>query len=439
MRISLRRPLLGALALGLASSAVAAPAQSANRPSKDASSWLAGQLQDGLVVTESEWGTFTNYGASLDILFVLDELDLRAATRAEILDAIEPRVDEYISYEGTVYAGPAGKLLAAVQAAGIAPAEYGDGDLVETLTARVVTEGDQAGRATDGPGDDYSNTLGQGWVVRALAVAGDPLAGSAAEFLLEQQCDAGFFRESMGDASSADPATFACDTAEDEPSVDATALAVLSLRAAQRAGVPGLGDDIRDAVSWLRKVQRRNGSFVGNGVPNTNSTGLAASVLSTTRWKGAAGTAAAWLAKHQVTTRRAAGNALEGEVGAVAYDRPALVAGQQDGISGADAPQWILATAQSAVGLESLLPKARLVVKAPARAQRGEDVRVKVKGLAAGERWTLRLGKKKAAGGWANRRGVAVTEATMTKAGKVRLKAKGSRAVRSGVDVVRVR
>lgn len=445
MRASLRRPLLGALALALTSSVMAAPAEAANRKSQDAAGWLTGQLQDGLVVTSFGGGTFTNYGASLDILFVLDELDLRAATRTRILDAIEPAVDEYTSYAGTVYAGASGKLLAAVQSAGIAPAEYGDGDLLDTLRERVVTVGAQAGRATDGPGPDeprtdWSNTLGQAWVVRALAGAGDPLAASAADFLLRQQCDAGFFREDMGDSRGTDPAAFSCDTAAGStPSVDATALAVLSLRSAQQAGVGGLADDIRDAVSWLRSRQRGNGSFVGNGVPNANSTGLAAWVLSTTKWKGAAGTAAAWLTKRQVTARRAAGTALEGEVGAVAYDRGALTTAAEKGIRDVDAPQWILATSQSAVGLDSLLPRTKLAVTAPAHAERGDVVRVKVDGLAAGERWALRRAKKKVAAGWANRKGVAVTKVTLAKRGKVRLSAKGSRAVRSGADVVRVR
>lgn len=440
MRASLRRPLLGALALGLASGALAAPAHAANGPSKDAAGWLAGQPEDGVV----EWGGWTYYGPSLDIFFALEEVDRSPRVRNEILSAMEVHADEYTSFEGTVYAGPTGKLLAAVLAAGISPSDFADGDLLDTLTGRVLLEGPQKGRATDGPGPDeprtdWSNTLGQSWVVRALAGAGDPLASSATEFLLQQQCEAGFFREDMGDSRGSEAAAFACDTAGDStPSVDATALAVLSLRAARAAGIAGLGDDIRDAVSWLRSAQRKNGAFVGNDVPNANSTGLAAWVLSTSKWTGSAGTAAAWLAKHQVTPPRADGTALQGDIGAVAYNKAAFAAGKSDGVDG-DLPQWILATAQATVGLDALLPRTKLTVKAPARAERRDRVRVRVTGLEAGERWTVRRGKKKVDAGWANRKGVAVTKVKLPKRGKVRLVVKGSRAVRSGVDVVRVR
>lgn len=442
MRTVVRRAVLGLSSLALVSGgAVVAPAQAANAPSRDAAGWLAAQLQDGLVVSTSEWGTYTNYGASLDILFALDALEVRATARTSILEAVEPKAEEYVGSGTERYAGATGKLVSALQAEGVDPGAYGAGDLLDRLRARVVTEGAQQGRAVDqSEWGDYSNTFGQSWAVRALAGAADPLAASAAGFLLKQQCEAGFFRESMGDSTSEDSATFACDTAGDStPSVDATALAVLALRAARTGGVEGLGDDIGDAVSWLRSQQKGNGSFVGNGVPNANSTGLAAWVLSTTRWKGAAGTAAAWLARQQVTARTADGTPLEGEEGAVAYDAAALAAGKEDGVSDADRPQWILATAQGAVALDALLPATTLAVDAPGRAVRDTKVRVKVSGLAPGERFTVRRGAKKVAAGWASGKGLAVVRVGLPKAGKVKVSVQGSRAARAGSTTVRVR
>lgn len=439
----MRRAALGLISLGLLGGGlVAAPAQAANGKSQDAAGWLVGQLQGGLIVTDGgEWGPITHHGTTLDIVHALHELDVRAKQRGRIIEAMEAEVANYTGAGEEHYAGALGKLVATLQTQQVDVARYGDGDLFDRLRARVQTEaGAQQGRATDtSQWGDYSNTLGQSWVVRALAGADDPLVANATDFLLKQQCAAGFFRESMGAATATEPAVTSCDSdPESTGSVDATALAVLALGEARTAGVRGLGDDIRDAVNWLRSVQQSNGAFVGNGVANANSTGLAAWALSTSRWKGSAGTAATWLAKQQVTKGRAKGTALAGDIGAVAYDRAALKAGKADGVG--DLTPWVMATAQSAAALDLLLGRAKLTVKAPAKAKKRSVVDVKVKGLEPGERWTVRRGKKTVATGWANRGGVAKTQVKLSKkSGKVELKAQGSRGNRSGVGVVKVR
>jgi hypothetical protein len=326
--------------------------------------------------------------------------------------------------------------LTAVQAQGIDPAGYSSVDLLDRLEALVETDpGPLRGRASDQSAfGDFSNTLGQSWVVRAFAAADDAAnTASTTRFLLRQQCAAGFFRESMQAAGAT------CDagrgTGASRPSVDATALAIVALRAARAAGVRGVSDDIDDALGWLRRAQRPNGAFVGNGLANANTTGLAARALAGSRWRGAAGTAASWLASRQVTAANARGTRLRRELGAVSYSKAAWTEAARDGIGAADRIQWRLATAQAAPGLAAILPAKRLTVRAT---RDGNRVTVRVLGLAAGERFTVRRGRAVAGAGWAGVRGRGTVHVRVpSDAGRVTVRVVGSRTSRAGVDTVR--
>ena len=337
----------------LAASLVAAPTQAATPQASSSAGWLAGQLTNG--IAHNDQYDIDDYGLSLDIWFALDALDVRAGTRSDILDALESKIADYTTYNGTTYSGPVGKLLAAVETAGIDPATYGDGSLLPTLRSLVVTSGPETGRAKDDDagGADYSNTIGQSYSVRALSLADDDLKSSTTTYLLKQQCPKGFFRESMGTADDGD---FSCASGRSagtsSPSVDATAFAVMALRVARAHGVDGVDDDIKDAVTWLKAKQHKDGSFTGNGEPNSNTTGLAAAVLAGPAPKAAA-KAARWLDGLRVTKKLASDGALGGEAGAVAYDRKAFRDAVQNGI-GNDRDQWRRATAQAAVGLDAL-------------------------------------------------------------------------------------
>ena len=68
-------------------------------------------------------------------------------------------------------------------------------DLIKRLNGVVHKSGPAKGRIVDvSKFGDFANTLGQILAVRGLAAAGSGKAGSVRQFLLQQQCRAGFFR-----------------------------------------------------------------------------------------------------------------------------------------------------------------------------------------------------------------------------------------------------
>ncbi|WP_148575760.1 prenyltransferase/squalene oxidase repeat-containing protein [Nocardioides caldifontis] len=354
-----RRVLLGLTSIATSATMVAgtvAPATAAVSPqSKAAVDWVARELDNGIV--HNDQFDFDDIGLTLDVLLGYQELKVRPAVRKQIVDAVEPLAGSYVGTGKESYAAQLGKLLTAVQQAGVRPSQYGSGKYLKRLQDRIRVKGKQAGRAVDrSQYGNFTKTIGQSYVVQAFALAGrGKYLRPTTAFLLKQQCKAGFFRE---DVVSSD---FTCQAGrgkgQSAPSVDATAIAVMGLEAARRAGVKGLGDDIRDARNWLVKRQRPNGAFVGNGVANTNTTGLAAWVLADSKQKPhrrAALKAARWIRGHQVTAAKADGTPLAGDTGAVAYDAAAFQAGRTDGIVAETADQWRRATAQAMVGLDAL-------------------------------------------------------------------------------------
>jgi hypothetical protein len=353
MRIVIRRTLLTLASTALAVGTMVAPTEAATPQAESSAGWLTRQLTDGVI--HNRQFDFDDYGLTLDVWYALHALDVRSAAQDEILDALEPNIAAYTTFGDITFAGSVAKLLAAVESAGIDPASYGDGSLLTTLQGLVATTGPETGRAKNDGGDtDSSNTIGQSFAVRALTLADDELEVSTTAYLLRQQCRAGFFRESMGTEDKGD---FSCRLGRAEgtsaPSVDATAFAVMALREARAGGVAGLRDDIRDAIGWLKSRQNDNGSFTGNGEPNSNSTGLAAGVLAGPA-PAAAAKAARWLDDLRVTKGLASDGALGGEAGAVAYDRKAFREARNDGIGVKDRDQWRRATAQAAIGLDAL-------------------------------------------------------------------------------------
>jgi hypothetical protein len=110
---------------------------------------------------------------------------------------------------------------------------------------------------------------------------------------------------------------------------------------------------IADAKSWLKRAQRANGSFGGGPsteTPNANSTGLAAWALGETGACRPARKAAQWVGRLQVPGD-VTGTPLEGEEGAIAYDRAAYTAGETDGITVESRDQWRRTASQAAPGL----------------------------------------------------------------------------------------
>jgi hypothetical protein len=138
------------------------------------------------------------------------------------------------------------------------------------------------------------------------------------------------------------------------PDVDATAYAVMALRTAKRAGVSGLGDEIRDALAWLVRAQGADGSLGGADTSSATSTGLAARVLNGTRFDDAASAAAQWVSTLQITPENSAGTARSSDVGAVADDTQKFT-DAANGISESARTSWYISTAQGGPGLNALV------------------------------------------------------------------------------------
>lgn len=350
---------LVAVPAGSASAAVSDRAEPTHRAAI-AADWLVDQLNRNDVVRSGytyngQFVRYTDHGLTLDVFFALKDLGVRKHKRGAILDALETRVDDYVSPGNETYAGSLAKLITAVQRQHRKLRTYEDGDLLRRLRGMVHRTGAARGLAEDLTAPDTTNTIGQAFAVHALAVAHSRLAEEATRFLLKQQCDNGYFRTyTLSTNRTCDGGT----AAESGPSVDATVFAVQALLVARRRDVDvrrsRLTEALHAAERWLVRKQLKGGAFREDGTANTNSTGLAAAALSDLGRTRRADRAAEWVRRFEVTHGLAQDGALGGERGAVAYDRAAFRAGVDSGITRDVRYQWRRATAQAAIGLDAL-------------------------------------------------------------------------------------
>jgi hypothetical protein len=272
--------------------------------------------------------------------------------------------------------------------------------------------------------------------VRALAREDSPLADEAIDFLLQQQCSAGFFRVSI-EATTPAQGAYTCDAGSGQPSIDATAFAVKALVAARADGVLGLDDEITKAGSWLAGVQASNGSFSDDGTANTNSTGLAAAALKAVGRDASAARAGNWVAGLTVTSADAAlRRKLAGDVGAIAYSVADFDAGTADGITAEKRDQWRRASAQALIGLDAVQ---NLTVTAPTGyVHAGSPLTLSLSDLAPAETFKVAFGSSQSLTGTASATGTAslrVTPAAGTRTYVVN--AAGNRSLRIGDTVVK--
>lgn len=304
------------------------------KPVTQGVAWLEGQLVDGVLP-----GTYgPSYGPSIDAALSLTELGGHDATVTKIANAIRTHYYDYVTGgewgPDDFYAGPVAKALVIAQVAGTKPASYVTGVRAQ-LESMVVESGANTGRIRNDGDYPDSNVTSQALATRALAVAGSSEAGDVEDFLLLQQCSAGFFREGFSPEAAADQS---CDAASGTPSIDTTAFTVIYLQAIPSPS-PEISTAIDDAQAWLAGQQSSDGSW---NAGNANSTGLAAWALGD---GPEAKSAAKWLRDHQADdTDRC--TALRGDIGAVALDDAALAAGRKDGITAASSDQWRVAAAQ---------------------------------------------------------------------------------------------
>jgi hypothetical protein len=425
-------------AVAAGSTLVAAPAQAVtNTYAGSAATWLTRQLTHGLV-HNNQYKT-DDYGLSLDVYFALKVLG-RPDAAASVLRAVDDDPGAYVGAGTESYAGATGKLATAVELGGRAPRSFGGVDLVTRLEGLVhVAPGAQQGRASDvSTYGDFSNTIGQAWVVRALGGAHSALTDEAAGFLARQQCRAGFFRESF-EATTA-TSSFSCNAAVPAatPSVDSTALGLQALVTARADGVQGLGGAINRGAHWLVTQQGADGSFVGNGTPNSNTTGLAAAALVAAGRPAAAERAAVYVSRLQVSASLASRTPrLRAQAGAIAYDAAALAKGRTAGIPVDQQDQWRRATAQAAIGVNAV--RTLRVVAPTGYVHGGSRVVVRLGGLAAGERFTLRLGTVRTVQGVASAAGTATASLSLpARTSPYPVRVTGTRSARTGTATMHV-
>ena len=348
----------GALLTTLLTTGLAGPAQ-ADR-ADDGATWLEGQLTGSLV--HNDQFDFDDYGLTLDFGFGLKAIGGHGDTVRAIRDAMAENVASYTTgadfgAPGDRYAGAIAKLASYALTSGGDARDFGGADLIRQLNARVAGDRPIVGRIQDKSDfGDNANTIGQSFAARALARAESRKARAAIRFLLKQQCDAGFFRLNLATLEAEKQSCDAAPAVKRAPDTDATALAVLNLRAMPRsyrdAEVKGA---VLAASRWLKKRQKDNGSLGGGTSTegsNANSTGLAAWALGDAGICRPAARAARWVRDLQVVD--ATGTSLEGEDGAIAYDAAGYAAGEDGGISDSERDQWRRATAQAAPGLTYL-------------------------------------------------------------------------------------
>lgn len=382
----------------LGSPASAHPA--GDRATNASATWLTGQLQGGLLI-----GSFgPEIGPSIDAGLAFDAVG-RPADAATVANAIAPslvttengefgyaRSTEYDFETGDEiqvgrYANATAKAAAFATRIGLDPSTYySDIDLVTQL--EDLTSDGTGLIADDSSFGSYTNTIGQAFAAEALTVVESPEAAAATSALLQQQCAGGYFRFAFGASACA---------AADEPDLDVTSLAVLSLVNSGNTG-KAVTDAISDAAAWLATQQAADGSFAGSDLgTNANTTGLAASALAKAGDAASAASAtkaAGWLRGVQIADLVPCATTLAADNGALAPTPGALADARKAGaIPAGQRLSYAFATAQALPALASVpAGTGPLTVSAPATAVEKSIVTVTVAGLGAGESGCVSFG-----------------------------------------------
>jgi hypothetical protein len=257
--------------------------------------WLGRQLSSDHVMV----GAFgADYGLTADTVLALDSAGVGKVAARKATKALKHHVLDYTGFGDPTefFAGAFAKLLN-VAAAQRADARHFGGSARHNLVHRLrFLECGNGGRPACPASDDgrfsdistfgdFSNTIGQSLALIGLdrTTKRGPSKQSVV-YLRHQQCANGAFPQELS-------------TAGCTPSVDATSFAVqaLLIHGTKKAAAAAL-----DGAAWLKRHQHGNGSFTGNGVRNTNSTGLAAQALRAAGREKAAAKAVTWIRSLQV-------------------------------------------------------------------------------------------------------------------------------------------
>ena len=357
------RALVASVALAGAGLAVTAtPARAATtdpRPVSVGASWLTDHLLNGLVrdgyidsFTDPAHPTPVEYddlGLTMDTAMSLVAVGGHASTVASIKAAMDQKITETYDSFGTTFTGSAAKAAVYDRLVGGDPTDVNGTNLVQVVEDNTATTAPIAGKiqnVNDTYGD--TNTFGQAFAVRALAEASSAKAAAAEGFLLQQQCDAGFFRLNPAAPAAQDQSCQAgAGTNASAPDTDATAIALLQLEALSTKS-DAVKAAITSARDWLLGAQLPNGSFGGGpstSDPNANSTGLAGMALAGLGQTAAARAAAIWVRSLQTDEVGACTSKLSAETGAIGYDAATVADGRSQGITVANKDRWLRTTA----------------------------------------------------------------------------------------------
>jgi hypothetical protein len=310
--------------------------------------WLGTQVSDGVV--HNDQYDVDDLGLSVDVALSLHQVGQQDDVVRAVADQLAGGIEGYVApgYGTLTSGGSAAKALVLADAVGDDPTGFGGTDLVASVEDTVADDGPAQGRVQDrlDPKEkkaaDYANVVGQAYAVEGLVATDSDEAQAAVDYLVQQQCEDGWFRlDFTADPTAEDQG---CDADESsQPDVDATAFAV---RALATSDDDGAAEAVDRAVAWLTDVQAEDGSFGGAPVgqtANSNSTGLAGAVLAGAGETDAAEQAAGWVAAHQVPDCPDADAAT---VGAIAYDDAALATATTKGITTKTQDQFRRASAQ---------------------------------------------------------------------------------------------
>lgn len=412
--------VVAAAALALGGLAIAAPAAQAAtdpRPASIGADWLAAQAHSGL--QQSSFGG-PDVGLTIDSADALAAVgghgsDITATTTAIGPQLVKTGSGNFGYAESDEYTfdpngGPGTFIQKGYYASGIAKAlnyaettgavsnipAWAGTDLVADLESLVVASGPSTGRLEDNSSyGDFANVLSQAYGVSALIRAGSPKQNAAVDFLLQQQCPAGYFRLYFNPDPAASDQTCEAGLAAGQSAADSDATSEVV-----RLLIPFANSDVTlarrvgKAEAWLLGQQHADGSFGGGtstAASNANSTGLAGWVLGLLGDDAAATRAGQWIRQHQADEVAGCTDALSAEAGAIGYDDAVVSAALKSGSIGAARPTWVRATSQAIPVLSMLqTTTAAIAVTAPTGyVQAGRAVTVHVSGAVPGEKLCL--------------------------------------------------
>ncbi|MDX6309041.1 MAG: hypothetical protein QOI06_2087 [Nocardioidaceae bacterium] len=306
-----------------------------------AAEWQASQLKHGHIPGFSPGSP--DWGLTIDTAYMLAADGSRPAVLAKVKKAISRHILDYAVFGGSTSSGAMSKVLIASEVLRADPTRFGGINVRKRLLKLVAprSAGFEHGRLRDSGSRDFSNVFGQSYGTIGLARSGG-VPQSVVDYLVKQRCSRGYFRllEAVGKT---------CNQSGSRPDVDATALALEALLAAKAHGATVSRRLISGTATWLLSVQNADGSFAedarATGV-DSNTTGLAGVALAATGHGAARLKAAHWVSTMQIKRARAGNGPARRDVGAIAFDHPALADAIANGL-GDNRPQWWRSTPQA--------------------------------------------------------------------------------------------